>query len=228
MIFEQLFDAKSSTYTYIISSGIGREALIIDPVIEHTEDYIKVLNKLELKLVKVIDTHVHADHITAAYQLKKITTAPIYYGSESGVEGSDYLLDDNETLSIGNFEIKTLHTPGHTKESVTYYCCGMLFTGDTLFIGSSGRTDFQGGDPGMLYDSITKILFLYPDDTRVYPAHDYTGKLFSTIGEEKLWNESVGQGMNKEKFIETEKKKNRPYPKKIDLAMPANMKCGKI
>ena len=125
---------------------------------DQLERDIDSIKKLNLNIEAILETHVHADHITAAYQLKKITTAPIYYGSESGVEGSDYLLDDNETLSIGNFEIKTLHTPGHTKESVTYYCCGMLFTGDTLFIGSSGRTDFQGGDPGMLYDSITKIL----------------------------------------------------------------------
>ena len=224
----QYLDKESSTYTYILFDKDTRKGVIIDPVLDQLERDIDSIKKLNLNIEAILETHVHADHITAAYQLKKITTAPIYYGSKSGVEGSDYLLDDNETLSIENFEIKTLHTPGHTKESVTYYCCGMLFTGDTLFIGSSGRTDFQGGDPGMLYDSITKILFLYPDDTRVYPAHDYTGKLFSTIGEEKLWNESVGQGMNKEKFIETEKKKNRPYPKKIDLAMPANMKCGKI
>ena len=151
-----------------------------------------------------------------------------YYGSQSGVQGNDFILNDGDCIQVGQFEIKTIHTPGHTKGCVSYYTCGMLFTGDTLFIGGTGRTDFQDGDAGILYDSVTKKLFQYPEDTKVYPAHDYSGAMLTTIGEEKKWNPNVGDSVEKESFVEAENQKNRPYPKHIDTAVPANMHCGRV
>ena len=223
----QYFDRESCTYTYFIFDPISKECIIIDPVLEQIERDLESLKIMNLDLIGILETHVHADHITAAYNIREKIGAPIYYGSKSGVKDSDYLLEDGESIQVGKYSILTIHTPGHTKGSVSYYTCGMLFTGDTLFIGSTGRTDFQGGDSGTLYDSIKKKLFLYPDDTKVYPAHDYSGIMFSTIGEEKRWNQNVGKGMTKEKFIESEIEKDRPYPKNFDIAVPANMLCGK-
>ena len=180
-----------------------------------------------MNLLGILETHVHADHITAAYKIRKKTGVLIYYGSESGVDGADVLLKDGDVIQVGQFDIKTIHTPGHTSGCVCYYTCGMLFTGDTLFIGGTGRTDFQGGSAGLLYDNVVKKLFCYPDNTIVYPAHDYSGKALSTIGEEKKWNPNVGVKITKSEFIENESNKSRPYPKKIDIAVPANMKCGR-
>jgi len=175
----------------------------------------------------ILETHVHADHITAAYKIRKKTGVLIYYGSESGVDGADVLLKDGDIIQVGQFDIKTIHTPGHTSGCVCYYTCGMLFTGDILFIGGTGRTDFQGGSANLMYDNIVKKLFCYPDNTIVYPAHDYSGKALSTIGEEKKWNPNVGVKITKSEFTENESNKSRPYPKKIDIAVPANMKCGR-
>jgi len=223
----QFFDRGSCTFTYFLFDCISKDCVIIDPVLEQIDRDLINIKKLNLNLIGILETHIHADHITAAYNIRKETGAPIYYGSRSDVEGSDFLLEDGDTIQIGEYEVLTIHTPGHTKESVSYFTCGMLFTGDTLFIGSTGRTDFQGGDPGILYDSIKDKLFIYPDDTKIYPAHDYCGILSSTIGEEKQWNQNVGADMNKEKFIKSEKGKNRSYPKNFDIAVPANMRCGK-
>ncbi|MBH10599.1 MAG: Zn-dependent hydrolase [Candidatus Marinimicrobia bacterium] len=223
----QYFDRESCTYTYFIFNDKGKECIIIDPVMEQIDRDLENIKRLKLRLTGILETHVHADHITGAYTIREKMGAPIYYGSHSGVKGSDYLLEDGDSIQLGPYEVLTIHTPGHTKGSVSYYCSGMLFTGDTLFIGSTGRTDFQGGDPGILFDSIKNKLFVYPDETKVYPAHDYSGVMFSTIGEEKRWNQNVGKGMTREKFIQSEKEKNRSYPKKFDIAVPANLKCGK-
>jgi len=189
---------------------------------------MEMVKKLNLELVGILETHVHADHITGAFTIRMKTGTPIYYGSDSGVQGADFMLNDGDCIHVGQFEIKTIHTPGHTKGCVSYYTCGMLFTGDTLFIGGTGRTDFQDGDPGTLYDSVTKKLFQYPEDTKVFPAHDYSGTMHSTIGEEKKWNPNVGDSIKKESFVEAENQKNRPYPKHIDTAVPANMHCGRV
>ena len=223
----QYFDLESCSYTYLIFDNKSKECIIIDPVLEQIVRDLENIKRLNLNLIGILETHVHADHITGAYNIREKTGIPIYYGSKSGVEGSDYLLEDGDLIQVGQYKILTIHTPGHTKGSVSYYSCGMLFTGDTLFIGSTGRTDFQGGDPGILYDSIKNKLFIYPDETKVYPAHDYLGIMFSTIGEEKRWNKNVGKCMTREKFIQSEKEKNRPYPKKFDIAVPANLRCGK-
>jgi glyoxylase-like metal-dependent hydrolase (beta-lactamase superfamily II) len=185
MIFEQLFDTKSSTYTYVISSGKGREALIIDPVIEHTEEYIKVLDKLELKLVKVLDTHIHADHITGLNELSKRTTCSKVMGEKSKSEVIDLKVKDDDEINIENIKLKTIYTPGHTDCSYSFLMGDRVFTGDTLLINGTGRTDFQNGSAHDAYNSLFGKLLKLPEETLVYPAHDYNGKKHSTIGNEK-------------------------------------------
>ena len=185
MIFEQLFDTKSSTYTYIVASGKGREALIIDPVIEHTDKYIKVLENLELKLVKVIDTHIHADHITGLNELNKRTKCIRVMGEKSKSEVIDLKIKDNEKINIEKIELKAIYTPGHTDCSYSYLMNDRVFTGDTLLINGTGRTDFQNGSSDDAYDSLFNKLLKLPENTIVYPAHDYNGKKFSTIENEK-------------------------------------------
>ena len=185
MIFEQLFDTKSSTYTYIIASGKGREALVIDPVIEKTDQYIEVLKNLELKLVKVIDTHIHADHITGLNELNKRTNCTRIMGEKSKSEVVDLKVHDNENIKLENIELKALYTPGHTDCSYSYLMEDRVFTGDTLLINGTGRTDFQSGSPYDAYDSLFNKLLKLPERTLVYPAHDYNGKKNSTIGTEK-------------------------------------------
>jgi Zn-dependent hydrolases, including glyoxylases len=191
MIFEQLFDTKSSTYTYIISSGEGREALIIDPVIEHTNEYLKILEKLKLKLVKVIDTHIHADHITALNELNKRTSCTRIMGENSKSEVIDIKVKDNEKINIENIELKAMYTPGHTDCSYSYFMKDRVFTGDTLLINGTGRTDFQNGSSFDAYDSLFNKLLKLPEKTLVYPAHDYNGKKFSTIETERNNNPKI-------------------------------------
>ena len=176
MIFNQLFDEKSSTYTYIISSGKGREALIIDPVIEHTDQYIKVLKDLDLKLVKVIDTHIHADHVTGLNELNKRTNCIRIMGENSKSEVIDIKLKDDENINIEKIELKAIYTPGHTDCSYSYLMNDRVFTGDTLLINGTGRTDFQNGSAYEAYESLFGKLLKLPEETLVYPAHDYNGK----------------------------------------------------
>ena len=223
MIFEQLFDTKSSTYTYIISSGKGREALIIDHVIEHTEEYIKVLEKLELKLVKVIDTHIHADHITALNELHKRTNCTRIMGEKSKSEVIDLKIKDNEKVNVENIELKAIYTPGHTDCSYSYLMNDRVFTGDTLLINGTGRTDFQSGSPLDAYDSLFNKLLKLPENTLVYPAHDYNGKKNSTIEIEKNNNPRL-QVKSKEEYAEIMNNLNLPNPKMMDVAVPANLK----
>jgi len=223
MIFEQLFDTKSSTYTYIISSGKGREALIIDPVIEHTEEYIKILEKLDLKLVKVIDTHIHADHITGLNELNKRTNCTRIMGENSKSEVIDLRIKDNETIKVENIELKAIYTPGHTDCSYSYLMNDRVFTGDTLLINGTGRTDFQSGSSEDAYDSLFKKLLKLPENTLVYPAHDYSGKKYSTIKNEKNNNPRL-QVSSKEEFVEIMENLNLENPKMIDVAVPANLK----
>ena len=223
MIFEQLFDNKSSTYTYIISSGKGREALIIDPVIEHTDEYIKVLKNLELKLVKVIDTHIHADHITGLNELNKRTNCARIMGEKSKSEVIDLKIKDNEKIKIENIELKAMYTPGHTDCSYSYLMNDRVFTGDTLLINGTGRTDFQNGSSYDAYESLFNKLLKLPEKTLVYPAHDYNGKKFSTIKNEKNNNPRL-QVKSKEEYAEIMNNLNLPNPKMMDIAVPANLK----
>jgi Zn-dependent hydrolases, including glyoxylases len=201
MIFEQLFDTKSSTYTYIISSGKGREALIIDPVIEHTDKYIEVLKNLELKLVKVIDTHIHADHVTGLNELNKRTNCTRIMGEKSKSEVIDLRIKDSEKINVENIELKAIYTPGHTDCSYSYLMNDRVFTGDTLLINGTGRTDFQNGSAEDAYESLFNKLLKLPKDTLVYPAHDYNGKKYSTIENEKNNNPRL-QVSSKEQYAE--------------------------
>ena len=223
MIFEQLFDTKSSTYTYIISSGKGREALIIDPVIEHTDEYIKVLKNLELKLVKVIDTHIHADHITGLNELNKRTNCARIMGEKSKSEVIDLRIKDSEKINVEKIELKAIYTPGHTDCSYSYLMNDRVFTGDTLLINGTGRTDFQNGSSEDAYDSLFNKLLKLPKETLVYPAHDYNGKKYSTIENEKNNNPRL-QVSSKEEYAEIMNNLKLANPKMMDIAVPANVK----
>ena len=223
MIFEQLFDTKSSTYTYVISSGKGREALIIDPVIEHTDEYIKILDKLELKLVKVLDTHIHADHITGLNELSKRTTCYKVMGEKSKSEVIDLKVKDEDEINIENIKLKTIYTPGHTDCSYSFLMGDRVFTGDTLLINGTGRTDFQNGSAHDAYNSLFGKLLKLPEETLVYPAHDYNGKKHSTIGNEKNNNPRL-QVSSKEEYAEIMDNLNLANPKMMDVAVPANLK----
>ena len=223
MIFKQLFDNKSSTYTYLVSSGKGREALIIDPVIENTNEYIKLLKNLDLKLVKVIDTHIHADHISGLNELNKQTNCSRIMGEGSESEVIDIKVTDNEKIRIENIELTSIYTPGHTKCSYSFLMNNCVFTGDTLLINGSGRTDFQGGNALEQYDSIFNKLLKLPEETLVYPAHDYKGKKFSKIIDEKENNPRL-QVNSPQEYIEIMNNLNLANPKMMDIAVPANRK----
>ena len=223
MIFNQLFDEKSHTYTYIISSGKGREALIIDPVIEKTNEYLKILKSLELKLVKVIDTHIHADHVSALSELNKKTKCIRIMGDKSPSEVIDIRVKDNEKIKIENIEFTSIYTPGHTKCSYSFLMKDRVFTGDTLLINGTGRTDFQGGSTKDQYNSIFNILLKLPDKTLVYPAHDYNGKKNSSIISEKENNPRLQvNSLNEYEEIMNNLKLDRP--KMMDYNVPANVK----
>tara|TARA_Y100001970_G_scaffold226235_1_gene279677 strand:- start:2706 stop:3398 length:693 start_codon:yes stop_codon:yes gene_type:complete len=223
MIFEQLFDTRSSTYTYILSSGKGREAIIIDPVIEHTDEYIKVLEKLELKLVKVLDTHIHADHISGLNELNKRTNCIRVMGEKSKSEVIDLKIKDNEIINLENIKLQAIYTPGHTDCSYCYLMNDRVFTGDTLLINGTGRTDFQSGSPYDAYDSLFNKLLKLPEKTLVYPAHDYNGKKNSSIENEKNNNPRL-QVNSKEEYAEIMNNLNLANPKMMDIAVPANVK----
>ena len=223
MIFEQLFDINSSTYTYIISSGKGREALIIDPIIENTEEYIKVLKNLDLKLVKVIDTHIHADHITGLNELNKRTNCIRIMGKESKSEVIDLRIKDNEKINIENIELKAIYTPGHTDCSYSFLMNDRVFTGDILLINATGRTDFQTGNSYDAYESLFNKLLKLPEKTLVFPAHDYNGEKNSTIENERNNNPRL-QVSSKEEYAEIMDNLNLANPKMMDVAVHANIK----
>ena len=223
MIFKQLFDNKSSTYTYIISSGQGREALIIDPVIENTPEYLKILKELDLKLVKVIDTHIHADHISGLNELSKQTNCSKIMGEQSTSEVLDIRVKDNEKIKIEDIELKSIYTPGHTDCSYSFFMKDRVFTGDTLLINGTGRTDFQNGNSYDSYNSIFEKILKLPEKTLVYPAHDYNGKTHSTIEIEKNNNPRL-QVKSAEEYSKIMNNLKLANPKMMDIAVPANIK----
>ena len=224
MLFRQLFDAESSTYTYLLADEASRKALLIDPVREQIPRDLTVLRELDLQLEYVLDTHVHADHVTAAGSLRAQTGARTVAGKR-GPSCADVQVQAGDELHLGGLTISVLETPGHTDDSVSYRVGEHLFTGDALMIRAAGRTDFQNGDPGQLYDTITGVLFALPDDTLVHPAHDYKGLTVTTIGEEKRFNARVA-GRDRQQFVQLMQGLNLPKPKKIDEAVPANRACG--
>ena len=227
MIFKQVFDKKSSTYTYLIASSKGREALIIDPVLENVEEYIALLNELDLKLVKVIDTHIHADHVTGASKLKDETQCVTIMGNHTPADTVEIKIKDEETIQLDQLSIKALYTPGHTSDSFSFLMDNYLFSGDTLLINGTGRTDFQNGDAKESYNSIFNRLLKLPDETLLYPAHDYNGEKVSTIGKEKKMNPRL-QVNNVNEYIEIMSNLNLKKPNEIDLNIARNLKLGLI
>ena len=225
MIFRQVFDNKSSTYTYLIASAKGREAVIIDPVIENVESYIKLLNELDLKLVKVIDTHIHADHVTGASKLKLATNCSTIMGEHTPADAVEIKVKDDEIIKIDQIEIKAMYTPGHTSDSYSFLMDNYLFSGDTLLINGTGRTDFQNGSSKDAYNSIFNRLLKLPEDTTLYPGHDYNGKVSSTIGNEKKFNPRL-QVNNIDEYVELMSKLNLAKPKLIDINVSRNIKLG--
>ncbi len=223
MIFKQLFDDKSSTYTYIISSGKGREALIIDPVIENIKEYLNALKELNLKLVKVIDTHIHADHISGLKELSKTTNCTKIMGEESESEVIDIRVKNDDKINIEKIELTAIYTPGHTNCSYSFFMKDRVFTGDTLLINGTGRTDFQNGNSYDAYDSLFNKLLKLPEKTLVYPAHDYNGKKFSTIENEKNNNPRL-KVSSPEEYAEIMKNLKLSNPKMMDICVPANKK----
>ena len=225
MIFKQVFDQKSSTYTYIIASAKGREALIIDPVLENVEDYIKILNQLNLKLVKVIDTHIHADHVTGAGKLRDKTKCVTIMGEHTPTDAVEVKVKDDEIIQLDKFKIRALYTPGHTSDSFCFLMNNYLFSGDTLLINGTGRTDFQNGSSKDAYNSIFNRLLKLPDETLLYPAHDYKGETVSTIGKEKRSNPRL-QVRNVDEYIDIMNNLNLRKPEKIDFNVECNLKLG--
>ena len=225
MIFRQVFDNKSSTYTYLIASAKGREAVIIDPVIENVESYIKSLNELDLKLVKVIDTHIHADHVTGASKLKRATNCSTLMGEHTPADAVEIKVKDDEIIKIDQIEIKAMYTPGHTSDSYSFLMDNYLFSGDTLLINGTGRTDFQNGSSKDAYNSIFNRLLKLPEDTILYPGHDYNGKESSTIGNEKKFNPRL-QVKNVDEYVELMSNLNLAKPQLIDINVSRNIKLG--
>jgi len=225
MIFKQVFDQKSSTYTYIIASAEGREALIIDPVLENVEDYIKLLTELNLKLVKVIDTHIHADHVTGAGKLRDKTQCVTIMGEHTPTDAVEIKVKDEEIIKLDQLKIKALYTPGHTSDSFSFLMDNYLFSGDTLLINGTGRTDFQNGNSKDAYNSLFNRLLKLPDETLVYPAHDYKGEKVSSIGKEKKFNPRL-QVSNVEEYIEIMNNLNLKKPAAIDFNVANNLKLG--
>ncbi len=230
MLFRQLIDSETCTYTYLLADKISKAAIIIDPVQSQISTYLRLLEELHLDLLATVETHTHADHITAASDLAEITGSQIIQGKESLAKGISRYITEGDSIHFGQYHLKAIHTPGHTKDSYCYYCQtankSWLFTGDTLLIRGTGRTDFQQGDPIAQYSSLFKKLLKLPDDTCVYPAHDYKGWTTSTIGEEKQYNPRLQVNSSKE-YCEIMNNLNLSKPKMIDIALPANLQCGR-
>jgi sulfur dioxygenase len=224
MLLRQLFDAQTSTFTYLLADEKTRRALLIDPVAEQSERDLTLLAELGLTLVYVLETHVHADHVTAASRLRERTGAQTV-ASELGAPCADVHVRGGDRLALGELEVRVLATPGHTDDSLSFLVGNNVFTGDALLIRGSGRTDFQNGDADALWNSLMNVLFTLPDDTRVYPGHDYKGQTVSTIGEERTLNPRVA-GRSREEFIELMRNLKLPPPKHLAVAVPANRACG--
>ena len=225
MILKQVFDNKTSTYTYLIASAKGREAVIIDPVLENVDDYIGLLKEFDLKLVKVIDTHIHADHVTGASKLKQATNCTTIMGEHTPADTVEIKVKDDEIIDIDNLKIRSMYTPGHTSDSYSFLLDNFLFTGDTLLINGTGRTDFQNGSSKDAYNSLFNNLLTLPEDTLLYPGHDYNGKKVSTIGNEKKFNPRL-QVKNVDEYIEIMSNLNLTKPDMMDSNVSRNIQLG--
>lgn len=228
MIFRQLFDGATSTYTYLLADTDLKEGVIIDPVLENLARDLEIIQELGIHLRWVVETHVHADHVTSASAIKEKTGAKIALGAGAKVSCADRLFQENEEIAFGDYCLKVISTPGHTNGCTSYYLKDYcVFTGDTLLIRGCGRTDFQEGSSEVLFHSVREKLFKLPDATLVYPAHDYKGRMASSIFEEKQFNPRLKLTKTKDQFVEIMKNLKLDYPKQIDRAVPANLKCGK-
>ena len=225
MIFRQLFDQTSSTYTYLLAERKGGEALLIDPVLENADQYIQLLNELDVKLVLAVDSHIHADHVTALGSLRNRTDCATAMGEKTGAECVSVRFSEGEKLCVDNLHLDILYTPGHTDDSYSFMLPDRVFTGDTLLIRGTGRTDFQNGDPAAQYDSLFGKLLRLPEQTLVYPAHDYNGMTVSTIGEELRHNPRL-QVPSKQAYIDQMNALDLDDPRLMDVAVPANRSCG--
>ena len=225
MIFKQVFDTKTSTYTYLIASAKGREAVIIDPVLENVNDYIQLLRDLDLKLVKVIDTHIHADHVTGASKLKQVTNCATLMGEHTPADAVEVKVKDNELINLDGLNIRSIYTPGHTAESYSFLLDNYLFSGDALLINGTGRTDFQNGNSKDSYHSIFDKLLKLPEETLLYPGHDYNGEKVSTIEKEKKFNPRL-QVKNVDEYIEIMSNLNLSKPEMMDNNVSKNIQLG--
>ena len=225
MIFKQVFDQKSSTYTYFIASSKGREALIIDPVLENVDEYLKLLTELDLKLVKVIDTHIHADHVTGATKLKDKTQCTTIMGENTPANSVEIKVKDEEIIKLDDLKIRALYTPGHTSDSYSFLMDNYLFSGDTLLINGTGRTDFQNGSSKDAYNSIFNKLLKLPEETLLYPAHDYKGEKVSSIGKEKRLNPRL-QVSSVDEYIDIMNNLNLKKPAEIETNVSRNINLG--
>ena len=226
MIFRQLFEPVSSTYTYVLGCPETGEAILVDPVVNSIDRDLQVLQGLGLRLAYTLDTHIHADHITAALELKKRTGSRIAAPAFDRLPCADLGIEEGRPLRVGSMTIEGLHTPGHTDGHFSYVSAARVFTGDALLIDGCGRTDFQNGDSAALYRSVTQKLFALDDETLVYPAHDYTGRHVSSIAQEKARNPRLGAGKSLAEFQQIMANLDLPYPKFIDYAVPGNRGCG--
>jgi glyoxylase-like metal-dependent hydrolase (beta-lactamase superfamily II) len=225
MIFRQLFDSVSGTYSYLLASRKGGEALIIDPVLEKVDRYLQLVRELDLKLVKAVDTHIHADHITGLGALRDRTHCITVMGEQARVDVVSMRVTEGDKLTIEGLAMDVLYTPGHTDDSYSFLMRDRVFTGDTLLIRGTGRTDFQNGSARAQYDSLFNKLLKLPEETLVYPAHDYKGDTVSTIGEEKRHNPRL-QVKSIDEYVDVMSRLNLPNPKMMDVAVPANMRVG--
>jgi len=225
MLFRQLFERESSTYTYLLAARPGGEALLIDPVKEDVAKYLQLIEELELRLVFALDTHVHADHVTALGDLRDRTSCVTIMGAQSRAECVSRKVSDGELIALDGLQVRALYTPGHTDDSYSFVLRDRVFTGDTLLIRGTGRTDFQNGDPHAQYESLFGRLLKLPDETLVYPAHDYKGWTVSTIGEEKAHNPRL-QVRSESEYVALMNGLKLANPKQMDVAVPANLACG--
>ncbi len=227
MIFQQLFESESSTFTYLLADSKAREAVIIDPVLETVKRDLQLIKELNLKLLYIFETHVHADHVTGAAQIAEATQAKIALSSAANAKGADLNVKDGDEFKFGSHVLKVLATPGHTNSCMSYLVGNRVFTGDALMIRANGRTDFQEGSAEKLFHSVNTKLFTLPDETLVYPAHDYKGFTSSSIIDEKKFNSRLNQNRKLPEFVKIMAELNLPRPKKIDVAVPANLNCGR-
>jgi sulfur dioxygenase len=228
MLFRQLFDPDSSTYTYLLADPVTRAAVLIDPVLEQVNRDLKLLDELDLILQYCLETHIHADHVTGTAKLRELTQCQSIVPANAQAACADRFIQSGEVLQLGTIAITAIATPGHTDSHMAYLVNEThVFTGDALLIRGCGRTDFQSGDPGQLYDAVTGKLFTLPDEMLVYPAHDYKGMTVSTIGEEKRFNPRF-VGREREQFIELMNNLKLPDPKRMMEAVPANERCGNL